>query len=271
MRKIRYVNSNGQEIDLYNNKISMDIGELLDYEWEYLSYNDRITGFNRNRIITKNVTITVRGSREDTKKIRDNLYNIFEIDIINNQTGKLYVNDYYLNCYIHASKKTEVLRSGRVWEIQYQIVTDQPFWIIEKMKTFSNSQASDVGIDFSYNYPFDYGIGNAIKEIKNDGIYQCDFELTIAGPCESAEVIISNHIYAVDVDLQSGQYLTINSEQETIYISEEDNTQVNVFDKRDRENYVFEKIPAGNNIVEYVGTHTVQLKLIMIRSEPEWT
>ena len=46
---------------------------------------------------------------------------------------------------------------------------------------------------------------------------------------------------------------------------------INWFDKRGRDNYIFEAIPTGINAVTWNGTFDFDLTIIEKRSEPKWT
>jgi phage-related protein len=95
--------------------------------------------------------------------------------------------------------------------------------------------------------------------------------LRIYGACINPAIIIGDHTYKVNCSVNAGEYLTIDSTTKKIYITGTDGTVTNVFSKRDRENYIFEKISVGMVTVAWGGGYGFDLILLEERSEPKWT
>ena len=83
---------------------------------------------------------------------------------------------------------------------------------------------------------------------------------------------INNHTYRVWGNIAAGEELLIDSLKKTITLTKTTTGEaVNWFDKRDRDQYIFEPIPSGQHTVSYLGTFNFDLYVIEKRSEPRWT
>ena len=71
--------------------------------------------------------------------------------------------------------------------------------------------------------------------------------------------------------MEEGEYLTIDSTTKKIFLTKNDGTIINQFNNRNRDSYIFEKIPAGSNVVTWNGDFAFDVILLEERSEPKWT
>lgn len=76
-------------------------------------------------------------------------------------------------------------------------------------------------------------------------------------------------MYGIEYDIYKGQHITINSIDKTIYLND-DGKLTSLFEYRDRDSYIFEKIPSGVNTVAWGANYKFTLQLIEQRSEPKW-
>ena len=136
---------------------------------------------------------------------------------------------------------------------------------------------------FSFHYDNDVNRANVVRNswvirgnkdagfIDNDHYAACDFRLIIYGPCDNPEIRINGHLYKVTVHLAAGDYLEIDSRDNTVYQVKLDGRRINLFNQRDKESGIFEKIPTGRCSV-YWATEGFgfDLTLFQERSEPVW-
>ena len=161
--------------------------------------------------------------------------------------------------------------------ITLTIVTDYPQWIKESTVTFRNDEDSvaqegakrnlDFNVDFAYNYASELH-GNTLN---NAGFVGTNFRLIIYGACTTPTIYISGHRYQVNRIVEANEYLTIDSVEKTITLTKRNGEIVNCFNFRDRDSYIFEKIPSGSNVVSWNGDFGFDIVLIEERSEPKWT
>jgi hypothetical protein len=98
-----------------------------------------------------------------------------------------------------------------------------------------------------------------------------DFKIVIYGEAVNPSVVIGGHIYAINGMVGKGETLLIDSISRKITLVTAQGQQINWFDKRARENYIFERIPAGKVSVSWPGDFGFDLTVIEKRSEPKWT
>ena len=73
-----------------------------------------------------------------------------------------------------------------------------------------------------------------------------------------------------NADLSDNEYLTIDSMTKTIVLTKYDGQKENCFHLRNRESYIFEPIPPGENIITWNGAFGFDVILLDERSEPKW-
>lgn len=122
-------------------------------------------------------------------------------------------------------------------------------------------------MDFAYNYASELH-GNTLN---NAGFIGTNFRLIIYGACTTPTIYISGHRYQVNRIVEANEYLTIDSVEKTITLTKRNGEIVNCFNFRDRDSYIFEKIPSGSNVVSWNGDFGFDIVLIEERSEPKWT
>ena len=101
--------------------------------------------------------IILASSEEEGIAKRNDIFQIFESDILAEQSGRLYQDGYYLNCYIVASKKAKWYLTKRYIEIEVTIATDQPDWVQEREFNFLKTEGTTVEMDNLKKYPYKYG------------------------------------------------------------------------------------------------------------------
>ena len=126
-------------------------------------------------------------------------------------------------------------------------------------------------LDMSHDIPYDFAGDMANKTLVNSGFTATNFRMVIYGACNNPAVYVSDHLYQVNCELGATDYLTIDSITKKIFVTAADGTVTNVFNLRNRDSYIFEMIPPGQNIVSWEGNYGVDITLIEERSEPKWT
>ena len=279
--RIYYQNNFGQSVDFmgwpYNLASSTD---LHDYVWNYDNrsrMNPKITRFYRELTARKMEISVSAGTMGEYNKALEYLLEVTERDVLNLTPGRLYVDEYYLPCYIHKSQKTSWMEGAAFLVNTFSVVSEKGAWIRESKSLFSaRGQApaaneDDLYLDYPFEYPYDYASIVLGRVVQNQGYASADFELTICGPCKDPEVIIAGHGYKVGTTLESGELLLINSLQRRVYKVLVNGEEVNQFHLRNRESYIFEKIPEGECAVVWNGSFAFYVTIFEERSEPRWT
>lgn len=226
----------------------------------------------------KSVPIVIACQSEDEGvAIKNRLFEICEKDVLSTQHGRLIVGDYYLKCFVSGSSKTEYLKHKGYLKATLTVVTDYPQWIKESTVTFRSSADSIAtdgekrNLDFNVDFAYDYASELLGKTLNNTGFVGTNFRLVIYGAVTNPTIFIAGHRYQVNYVVEANEYLTIDSVQKTITLTKRNGEVVNCFNFRDRDSYIFEKIPSGNNSVNWNGEFGFDVILVEERSEPKWT
>lgn len=94
--------------------------------------------------------------------------------------------------------------------------------------------------------------------------------LRIYGSVSKPLVKIGDNTYQVNVSLNAGERLEIDSRRKTVKLIHTDGYTENVLWSAAKEYYIFEKIVAGTQIIAWDGSFSFDLILIDKRSEPLW-
>ena len=78
--------------------------------------------------------------------------------------------------------------------------------------------------------------------------------------------------YQVFTKLEIGEYLAVDSYDKTIIKTKVNGEEINEFGKRDRQHYIFDKMPVngGNSIIIFEPNSIVSITAYVERSEPKW-
>lgn len=276
LEQIKYINHLGEELNFGRDGLYVNENDLHDFTWTLVSVNDRISGFERN---TQTRTVPVRvacASITEGVMRRNKLFQIPEKDVLAKQYGKLIVNGYYCECFVTASKKERYSKTEKYMQAELTITTDRPYWVKETKVLFDVDSSwqppATGGVDFPFDLPFDLlpFVRRSIP-IMNESFFDTAFKMVVHGYSESPVVTINDHDYEVDVNVPQGRILTIDSVSKTIYLSDADGDNVeNAFDKRNRDSYIFQPIPAGELTIRWDNTFDIDLYLLEQLSEPKW-
>ena len=267
-----YKNHLGETLDFGVNGLYVDLNDLRDYAWEVIDNGSRITNF-RKGITAKTLPVTVAfKNRNYVRDLKNKLFEFCEKDVLAQKYGRVIIGDYYYSCYVTASAKNGYAHDPCSTQFSLTLTTDKPYWIAERTHSFRKiDNGEDDNLDYPYDYPYDYYSGSANQRIVNTFFAPVDFRMVIFGAVVNPSINIGGHVYKVNVTLSSGEYLTIDSVEKTIVLTQNNGTKVNKFDYRDRASYIFEPISSGSSPVTWVGNFSFDITLLEKRSEPKWT
>jgi hypothetical protein len=268
-----YENHLGQRFD--EDCVYLNYSDLRDYSWSSDTMNGRISRFYRSITERKLPLVIVGKTGDEATEIKNRLFEIAEADIMAMIPGKIYSGEYYTQGYITASAKSKYLINKRFSKIDLTLTSEDPAWYREQKYSFFPKSVSGSGVgygtDYAYDYPYDYSHSSASQKIISDSNGNLAFRLLIYGDIENPTVTIGGHVYAINGKIGAGEILLIDSLAKTITLTTATGSKQNWFDKRSRDSYIFEPIPAGNNTVVWNGSFGFDLTVIEKRSEPRWT
>lgn len=272
LEKITYKNHVNEVLEFGNGGLFVNESDLHNFTWSVVSKNNRISSFNRG-VTTKSLPVVIACTSEaDGIAKRNKLFEVAEKDVLAKKHGRIIIGDYYMKCYVTASKKAGYLQSKRQMTVTLTISTDFPYWIKETMSTF-NYGAGTQGDNLDYNndFPYDYASNLIGKQLNNTSFVPVNFRMRIYGPCENPKVTIAGHDYEVLATLSDNEYLTIDSINKTIVLTHTDGSTTNCFNLRNKESYIFGKMPVGLSTVSNNGNFKFDVTLLEERGEPKWT
>ncbi len=279
MVNIKYINSAGEVIHLNNFPYFLQTGDLRDYAWNYRTkneYNPRIYAFDRN-MIEKTVSIAVISNTKKAYNSNCNrLLEVFEKDIYSVNKGRIVIDDYYMEGYFVARKVNEWYPS-RIITNEYSFISESGKWLKDVYKVFNSvfvvddSENTGDGKMHPSDFKFDFAPASAVSRLVSDSFVPFDFEIVFTGPINFPKLIAGGNIYRVYTNVGEGETLTINSRNKTVIKTKLNGEKINEFHKRDRDNNIFQKMPATNGST-YINCPDciVSIRAYTERSEPKW-
>lgn len=264
---IKYVNHLGEVIEFGKGDYFINYNDLRDYSWSYDSDNKIISNFTR-AASTKSIPIIICG--KDNITLKNQLFEVFEKDVLTSQKGAFWIGDYYYRCYVVQSKKSNYLNAKNAATVNITIATDEPYWVKETKILIVPSQANNTS-SYPYKYPRRYASSIAYS-VSNPTLAPMPFKLTIYGYCENPEIYIGSQRYKLNMTVAEGERVTITAfdEQKTIELVKNNGQRINCFNLRDKNTNVFAPIPHGEFVISWDNSFTFELIICDRRSEPKW-
>jgi len=276
---IKYVNSRNEVLDLAGDRYKMlRDSTLFDYDWEYDTmneYNPVVCSFNRS-MAQKNITVDISAkSQKEYMAACNRFLEVTEKDIYSLTQGKLVVGQFYLPCYILSKKMASWHPAANRIRNTYTILSEKGRWMKDVYKVFGATsiyEPESTDRDYPKDYFMDYVPSGGINRLISDSFVPFDFEIVFQGPVTDPQVICGGNVYRVFTQLEEGETLTINSLSKKIFKTKLNGEVVNEFSRRDRENYIFAKMPAtsGSTYIEHTEGTIVSIRAYTERSEPKW-
>lgn len=271
--EILYENHLGEKINLTQWPVMLQNPEsLLGTEWSY-SKNDNSFDFFRELKEKEAVLSVFANDREEYTGIIDQLLSGFEKDIIAGIPGRIWINGYYLQCFVKKSEYDEFEEDFYATDKKISIIAKKWTWVKEITTVYIHKDVPDLtGRGYPYQYPYDYSRGNGYTGVLNNKHFvDCDFVLQIKGYTKNPYIKIGDNIYRINAVIPLGDVLEVDSKNKKITLIKENGIKENLFKARDRENYIFTKIPSGILNVYWNGRFDFDITLLAERSEPAWT
>ena len=285
-----YINSNGRKIDFKKAPyIGVMSNSLFEFKWDYITQGQAVQKIVKFEKFMKEKTFQVLISGNTDKEYRENLdkfVQLTDVDINNLQMGRLYVGDYFLDCYIFASGKKKRYVDTLKTIVDCSIICENGNWQSEEKWRYirginsSSNETTGNGILYPYDYVmdpqtheilgYDYSAPFGTDTIINESYMDTDFEMVFYGANLLPEVTIGGNDYRINYSLGADDYLTINSKKKTAVVTKYNGEKINVFKYRDRDWNIFEKIKGGGNLVIIDDDVSLDVTLFYERSEPFW-
>lgn len=281
-----YENSNGRKIDLNQPPfLGVKSNDLFNYQWSYITQGQAVQKIVKFEKVMKEKKFQVLIDGNSDYQYLGNLERFLqytETDINNKQMGKLWLDDYYLECYIFASTKTKTYLGTTKTLIELTIICENGNWQSEETYMFhpdylpSGEEAyTGYGIYYPYDYPYDYAAPFGVNTIINESYLDTDFQIVFYGPHleenDYPTITIGGYEYTILHHMDDDDYMVINSKKKTCTLVKANGTTLNVFNDRDRNWNIFQKVKSGGNLIYRPESSRVDVTLYYERSEPKYT
>ena len=268
-----FENHLGQRFEGLSNGVYLNASDLRNYSWSFETLSNRISRFYRGITSRKIPLVVYCKSGDEADSVMNRLHELAEADIVAKVPGKIFVGDYYTSGYITASAKSSYLLRRKYCKIDLTLTSEDPSWYMEHTHPFFPGTESGFvgGFDHPFDYTYDYALSMNGRKIVCDSVGSSAFRLLIYGEATNPAVVINGHTYTINGTIAKGETLLIDSLNKTITLTTASGKKINWFDKRGREEYIFEPLPAGQSTITWTGEFGFDLTVVEKRSEPKWT
>ena len=275
LEQLKYKNHVNEVFEFGKDGIFVDMNELHDYEWTVTKKGNRISSLDYAISKRKLPVVIICDTEAKGIAARNKLMEVVEKDVLAMKHGRIIIGDYYFRCFVTKSQKKNYLTTKRWMEITLTLTTDFPYWVKESTMQFGNRLPSSPSVgknlDFAHDLPYDFYSGFNMRDLNNTGFVKTNFKIIIYGAASNPSVFIGGHEYGVNCDIGENEYLTIDSLSKQVYLTGNKGEITNKFNYRNKDSYIFEKIPPGSNPVSWTGDFGFDIILMEERSEPKWT
>lgn len=269
---IRYTNRRGESMSFGGGSDSLHYLEhgLRDWAWSYSTgaASGRVTSFSHGG--PKEIAFPVGIAAEDGGEgieLRNRLLELGEPDIEAMEPGTLEVpGGWSLRCWVIGGAPTNYWMDDRYAEFELTLLAEEPVWTREHETRFEPVQDEAGGIDYPFEFPFDFQPEAGAQSVSNAGMFACDWLWRVYGPATSPYVRIGTDLHKVNVDVPAGARLEVDSREHTVKVVMSDGTVEDAYADRERGGrgsgtYLFERVPEGDSTVAWDGTYAFDIVL----------
>lgn len=272
-----YEGSDGSIIDFMSGGIyAQDPETLTSSKWKYSTISG-VNGLGRVKTFYKDaeeapLTLDIMAdSAEEFNRIMYKIHRTFDRDIRRMRPGKLWWNGFCREVFAVVTSHNGFEELFEAVEKDVTFLSVYPYWTKRYTYSYSPTSSGTTGsLDFEFDFDFDFDAEEIAEVVDNDCIDAANFELRFYGPCTNPSVTIAGHVYGVLDTLEDGEYISINSLTKKIIKSDAYGNTENVFHLRDRDSYIFEKIPEGRTVINRDKEMRVDVTIFDERGEPDW-
>ena len=271
-----YEGSDGTVIDFMDGPLAAQEPEsLVSSKWSYSTIsgvNDlgKIKRFWKSTEERKLKVTVLADNVEEFNAIMYQMHRTFDRDIRQMTPGKLWWNDFYKEVFAIESDHDAFEELMESVEKSITFISVYPYWIRRSTFQYLSYTGVTGTLDFPMDYGFDYDQSEYIETVNNDCIGAANFEIIFFGPCINPTVTIGEHSYTLYVTLDAGEFARIDSKTKKITKHSVTGDVENIFHLRDKESYIFERIPEGSTTILRSKDLGVDISIFDERGEPDW-
>lgn len=274
--RLYYESATGEILELMKDGIYAQEPETLtSNKWSYTTISGinglaRVKKFYKNAQTSKLKLSIMADDADSFNEIMYQMHRIFEKDVRNLTPGKIWWNNFYKEGFVFSSSNSDFEELFESVEHEIEFLSTKDSWIRKTAYQYRAQDVEDGTLDYPRDYGYDYDKSDISEILDNRCIGEANFEIIFYGPSVDPLITIGKNSYSLDVTLKEGEYATINSFTKKIRQYSNTGEETNIFDRRDREHNVFQKIPEG--IVPVLRNKDMQVDIIIYdeRGEPRW-
>lgn len=275
IRKLRYVNSRGDEIVFGGKKAPWRFGatDIFNLSSEYSSTGGAITSFSR-KIQDRSLLVFMRSG---TLAERNRLADVLGYDKSVCQHGTLYAGGSYLKCYAKDVEEADWHYMDGMLTADLTFAIDRPSWIRAESVTLSALKGDAIGgLNYPHDYPHDYlRSADTSTLLRNPFMLPASCDIVFPGPCTEPYVIIGGNRHQVKASADKGQLIIVKGfeQPKDILIRSAAGAERSIFAQgvRDEGAQVFGKIPVGDSVASWSGSYNIEVTMYEERATPWWT
>lgn len=279
----RYVAIDGTVLRFgYDGKLFLGQGNIREYMHTPYSPYGKIISFENEGVRQYQIPLYISALGDEGAELRNRVHDVFERDIHyknNNpntqESGKLFIGDYYLKCFISGSAPSGYLSNNKFLKKLLTITTDSPTWIKEINYLFSSVDTVGSAKKYAYKYPYKYN-STVYEEqyLMNPNLMSANFKIVFEAQegsiISNPYILIGDNSYRFNITLNEGEKLIVNSRLSSITLVDSSGRETDALYTRDKSSDIFKKISEGKNPVSISASTRVYVTLFSERSEPEW-
>lgn len=206
---------------------------------------------------------------------RDRAFEVFERDRDAGVPGTLRCNGWELRCWIVGGEPDSWWYDESQMRAVLKVRADDPAWRREETLQFFKDGAGGGGewLDYPHGYPYDYKMDDRAAQAVSPFKVACPFRWTVYGPAEDPYVIVAGNRYQVNVSVEDGGLLVVDSVEGTVTLKTAAGDESSAFADavRERGANVFAKLPAGTAPLSWSGAFGFDLTYVRERLDPGWS
>lgn len=272
---MRYVNHFGSTFDFDAPGIYTHRDAIRDYSWSITLLNGRVSSASRAEA-TLSLVVNFAMDPEGCEEQKKQLCRVLDADPLAGKTGRLYDDDWYIECILQSSVKALWWYGNGCARCNLSFLASDPVWVRERVSVFSKGDTSG-GLNFPFDFPFGFeNAGAGTRFLENPGLEPSPMRITIYGPAKSPVVVVGGNRYEIDVDVDENGKLVIDGTCKTIEVEDAYGRRENAFSKRlgtqreDSGTYAFQRLKPGHQAVSWDGSFAFEVVVFERASEKGW-
>lgn len=282
--RIFYTGSEGEQFDFstLDNAPTPRIVRIKTadfHHWEYLAdgvaqkYGLNVAQYTKDPVEYE-TQLYIYGSKAEREAFLERFHNAAMHDITMNTPGKLTWGEWEIDCVVISSDTYPHESIPGVTVNDVRFYCPYPRWmkpeahnIPKGTTTFTPSYADNAKFPFDFPTGFAPPILPKTYALPNPHHIPSDFIMQIYGPVLNPRVTIGGHLYGIDYNIPAQMSAIIDSRKHKVTLS----NGKNLFNYRNFESSIFEKIGTGMIPVERDQDFAMRLIIYKESDEPRWT